>query len=81
MRLVATKSFPYANRRMLPNDEFEASERDAKILVLLGNARYHVDVESVMQQVKVEAIDADEADEPPRKKRRYRRRDMKAEDE
>lgn len=39
-KLVATKGLRYATRRLLPNDEFVASNRDARLLVAIGKARY-----------------------------------------
>lgn len=39
MKLIATKSFTYATRRLLPGDEFEASNRDARLLAATRKAR------------------------------------------
>lgn len=38
-KLVATKGLRYATRRMMAGDEFEASNRDARLLVAIGKAR------------------------------------------
>jgi hypothetical protein len=39
MKLIATKPFSYATRRLLPNDEFEATNQHARLLVAIGKAR------------------------------------------
>lgn len=36
MKLKALKEFKYAGRLLRPGDEFTATERDAKILLLIG---------------------------------------------
>lgn len=38
-RLIATKAMRYATRRLLPDDEFVASPRDARLLIAIGKAR------------------------------------------
>lgn len=38
--LIATKSMGYATRRLKPEDPFQASGRDARLLVAIGKARY-----------------------------------------
>lgn len=38
--LIATRSFTYANRRLLPGQDFATkTERDAKLLIAIGKAR------------------------------------------
>jgi hypothetical protein len=39
MMLVATKPFTYATRRMQAGDAFEASDRDARLLLAIKKAR------------------------------------------
>lgn len=39
MRLTALKSFRYRTRRLLPGDEFDANDRDARALVAVKRAR------------------------------------------
>jgi hypothetical protein len=39
-KLVATKGLRYATRRMRAGDEFEANNRDARLLVAIGKARH-----------------------------------------
>ena len=38
--LIAVKTLRYGNRRLLPDDGFQASPRDARLLVAIGKARY-----------------------------------------
>lgn len=38
--LVATKGLRYGTRRLLAEDDFTASRRDARLLVAIGKARY-----------------------------------------
>jgi len=38
MNLIAKKSFPYGSRRLRAGDSFEASNRDGRLLVLIGRA-------------------------------------------
>lgn len=38
-RLRASKDFTYATRRLLPGDSFEASDRDARLLIAIKKAR------------------------------------------
>lgn len=72
-RLIATQSFPYANRSLKAGEPFEASDTDAKILTGVGKARR---TESVPEQ--------SESSEPPKRRRgrppKYQRMDMRAED-
>ncbi|MBO9589541.1 hypothetical protein [Devosia sp.] len=37
--LIATKSMTYATRRLLPGDEFQANNRDARTLVAIKKAK------------------------------------------
>lgn len=39
MRLIATRSMTYNTRRLMPDDRFEANDRDAKILIGIKKAR------------------------------------------
>jgi hypothetical protein len=39
-KLIATKGFRYATRRMVAGDEFAANNRDARLLVAIGKARH-----------------------------------------
>jgi hypothetical protein len=44
--MIATKALTYATRRLLPDDKFEASRTDARILSALGRARQITDEEA-----------------------------------
>lgn len=43
MKLVATKSLSYNTRRLQPGDQFEASDKDAKLLVGIKKAVAAID--------------------------------------
>ena len=72
-RLIASNAFRYATRELRAGDPFDASDADARILLMIGRATEatEVPVES-MTEVGGEGFDA-------RPRRRYRRRDMTAE--
>jgi len=73
MRLIA-KKIPYYGmppRRLKPGDEFEASDAHGRLLVMVGAA----------SAMTVPEEDEDEEEqETPKPKRRYKRRDMQAEE-
>lgn len=93
VKLKALKPFRYGGQRMGSGDVFTASIRDAKILRAIGKAaEYREPVAQVVEQAEVPAdlsesadpeqgeLDSPElVDERPAK-RRYKRRDMTAED-
>jgi hypothetical protein len=68
VRLIATKAFPYGGHRLKPDEEFEATKRDATTLVAVGKAR--------RATYRTTALDAES---PKTGKRTYKRRDMVAE--
>lgn len=72
MKLTAEKSFTYGGKRYAPGDPIEAKPRDARLLLAIGRAR--VLVEPVAETV----VNEPSLDEKP--KRKYKRRDLKAED-
>lgn len=39
MQIIATKHLTYGTRRLLPEEPFTATRRDARILVAIGKAR------------------------------------------
>ncbi len=71
VRLVARSRFPYANRALRPGDEFDASDKDAFILIGAGTAA-PADPEVTTPAAAV-------AEEQPARRRKYRRRDIVAE--
>jgi hypothetical protein len=75
MRLIA-KKIPYYGmppRRLKPGDEFEASEAHGRLLVMVGAA-------SAMTVPGGATGDEEQEQETPKPKRRYKRRDMQAEE-
>lgn len=79
MKLRATKEFRYAGRLLSPGDEFNATDRDARVLTAVKRA------EIASQSTTTRALKA-ESEPAPKKaakkapKSTYNRRDMKAKD-
>ena len=63
MRLIACKPFTYSTRALVVGQDFEASSRDARVLVAIGKARKYV---------APPVSDDEPDDEPVRVKRRGR---------
>lgn len=87
-RLKATKSMRYASRRLEPGDEFDANNRDARVLKAIGKAEDAPEPrrgpgrprrEPVVEAPPVEPI-VEPDDEQTRTVPRYLRRDMQAEE-
>jgi len=73
MKLIAIKRLRYANVPIDAGQDFEATDKDGKLLKLIGKAK---DAATVVEApAKDDEIKAE--DKP---KRTYKRRDMKAED-
>lgn len=70
MRLTAKKELRYAGRQVLAGKEFEATEKDAKILIAINRACLAVD--------PMPEAEPEQKEEAPIK-RTYKRRDMTAE--
>ncbi|MBK3872143.1 hypothetical protein GFL01_10150 [Pseudomonas stutzeri] len=68
--MTAKKELRYAGRQVLAGKEFEATEKDAKILIAINRASWAVD--------PVPEPQPEQKEEAP-KKRAYKRRDMTAE--
>lgn len=47
MKLIATKSFTYGTRRLMPDDGFEATSRDARILIGIRKAKPAIDIQKI----------------------------------
>jgi hypothetical protein len=75
--IVATKAYPYGTRKLKVGDRFEATERDADLLVKVGMAK---PVEAKPTKVATVTVAADVTSEPVKPKRRYRRKDLQAEE-
>ena len=59
MKLIATKPFTYATRRLRPDDSFTATPRDARILISIGSAKPDTD-EKPKRSRKRRSIDKEE---------------------
>ena len=68
MRLIAQKRMRYGTRALAAGDAFDATDKHARLLLLARAAA------EVLPELK------DEEDAEPGKKRRYKRRDMQAEE-
>jgi hypothetical protein len=73
MKLIAKAAYSYASRRLRAGDEFEASEKDADILLAIGRAERYVEPKVAKCGTMATEKTA------PRVKRAYKRRDMRAE--
>ena len=75
--LVAIRPLTYGTRRMRPGESFVAQDSHARLLVAIGRAR----VATVEPAPKKEvAVLLAAPEEKPKRKRAYKRRDMRAED-
>ena len=68
MRLTANKRMTYGTRRLAVGDQFDATDKHARLLLLARAAA------EVLPEVK------EDDEEEPAKKRRYKRRDLQAEE-
>lgn len=66
MKLIATKPMRYGARSLKADEAFEASARDARILLAIGSAR-------AAEEAAAPKAESDDD------KRRYKRRDMRPE--
>lgn len=77
MQLIAKKDFAYPpGRSVRKGDEFEAVNKDARLLIAVGYAERS---QEVVSQPEREYVPVEEVFVPVKPKRRYRRRDMTAE--
>lgn len=76
VKLIGLKRFPYAGHAIQKDEPFEATVRDARVLVTMGRARQ--DLTIAPQPAVIQAPPASVAAQAPRR-RQYRRRDMTAE--
>lgn len=74
-RLIANAALRYASRDLTAGEEFEASDKDAFVLTNTGKAKAKAKPEA-KPETKPEAVE----DAQPPAKRRYNRRDMRAEE-
>jgi hypothetical protein len=76
--IVATKDYPYGTRKLKVGDRFEATERDAELLVKVGMAK--TEAPAAAESGPAEPVATDVTSEAPKPKRRYRRKDLQAEE-
>ena len=74
-QLIAQRRMYYGTRKLVAGDAFEAEDRHAHLLIIAKAAKA-----AETPQPTEPDDDADESTAPPKVKRQYRRRDMKAED-
>lgn len=83
--LIATTDFSYEGRSLSAGDHFETSPIQAAALTYQRKARFARKRDKVKVEESADSLDVgidafgSEA-EPPRRKRQYRRRDMKADE-
>lgn len=77
-RLIARVGCIYNGRPLRFGEEFTATVSHARVLVALGRARYATTA-ALVRPLIVETA-APEPVKPPRRRRTYQRRDMRAED-
>jgi hypothetical protein len=70
MKLIAQRRFTYGARRLVAEDEFEATDAHGNLLILAGSAR---------KALEESESEAEEVEAPPRRRRKYVRRDLQAE--
>lgn len=75
VRLVATKAYTYSDRSLKAGDVFEASEKDAKLLTMIGSATVKP-ADNYLAKVLQPSEENHSEAESPKPKRQYRRRDL-----
>jgi len=80
VQMIARKRTTYANRDLRPGDTFEASSKDAAILIAIGAAK-EVEPPAESDPVSLPSVDMLPPEDSlrPQRRRQYRRRDMAAE--
>ena len=78
--VIALRPLTYGTRRLRAGDRFDASQPYARLMAALGHVKIaeHCVAVSVAEALPVEQ--AEEDPKPKRRKRTYKRRDMRAED-
>lgn len=80
MKMIATKSFSYAGKSRRPGDDFDVANRDAKLLAAIKRAK-PAPPSPVKRDMAPEQSTIPQGDERKPRKGRYRRRDVRAEDD
>lgn len=86
-KLVATKAVRYAGKEMAAGEEFDASDKDAKLLIAVHKAELapppkrprHIDSQPKVEPKALKPVEEPAADPKPASGL-YQRRDMRAED-
>jgi len=86
MKMIATKSFTYAGKSRRPGDEFDVADRDVKLLAAVKRAKPAPPAlvpapRPSRRDMAPEQPATTEANESKPRKCRYRRRDVRAEDD
>ena len=76
--LIALRPLTYGTRRMRPGESFSALDSHARLLVAIGRARSR-DAVPVPEAAVLHEADGEEPT-PKRRRRTYKRRDLRAED-
>lgn len=76
---VALKDHVYAGRMRRKGQIYSVGDGHVRVLEALGQIRIQPEKEVVKIPVPI-TVEPDMSEEPPKPKRRYRRRDMEAED-
>lgn len=80
MRLAALQALPYNRRTYRTGEEFEATAADARLLLLCKRARAVGGDAGAAAEAQLPAGSSPPPDHAPTARRRYRRRDMRAEE-
>lgn len=78
MEVKAIKEIRYAGENYKPGKRFTASEKDAKILIVIGKVEPYVAPEPKTSKVEERTVEPKEDAPKPNRKNQYRRRDMRA---
>lgn len=79
-KMIAKSGFEYDRRRLAKGDAFVATSRDARILVVVGRAKFAEEkAPPSIRGVEISGVIIDDPEVETKPARRYRRRDMQAE--
>lgn len=78
MKLIALRGFPFGRLNLRTGQVFEASGRDARLLIAVNRARRYDEAVAPVAPDEAEAM-ADDPIVAAGPKRKYKRRDMSAE--
>lgn len=78
MKLTATKALRYGGKNLINGDDFEATEKDARLLKAIGSATDAVEKALLTKSLKATADDTGDQKAPA--KNEYQTRRLKAKD-